>query len=289
MAQEKANLARIRDNQRRSRARRKEYLQHLEARLRQCELHGIEASSAIQVAARKVVDENKKLRSLLAQHGVGDDSVEAYLQCSLVSDASMEGRFGSCSDNVQELEQLLQTRKSYVSTVQSTWDLPTTGRRLSGTIQPTGKATSSSQQSMTSSTSTASRTSSVSLGHSSSCGISYHERLDSMQMPRNLSPPSSSSGNSNIFQFDPRLSLSNGSSYNSSLYPNISRKPPRHQISSLYTPNNTSSSNVDSCIFASGVTGTMAGGDPSAVRADLGFMSEMDCEADHRLDFNVMD
>ena len=45
MSQEKANLARIRDNQSRSHARYKEYLQELEARLRQCELQGIEAST----------------------------------------------------------------------------------------------------------------------------------------------------------------------------------------------------------------------------------------------------
>ena len=85
MSNEKTNLlARIRDNQRRLRARRKEYLQELEARLRQYELQGIEASSEIQLAARRVADENRKLRGLLAQHGVGDDSIEAYLQSRLI-------------------------------------------------------------------------------------------------------------------------------------------------------------------------------------------------------------
>lgn len=56
---------RIRDNQRRSRARRKEYLQELETRYRQCEQTGVEASAEIQAAARKVVDENRRLRELL--------------------------------------------------------------------------------------------------------------------------------------------------------------------------------------------------------------------------------
>ncbi|UPX19090.1 uncharacterized protein EKO05_0009364 [Ascochyta rabiei] len=73
------NLARIRDNQRRSRARRKEYLQELEARLRNCDQAGIEASAEIQNAARKVLDENKKLRSLLSKHGVSDADIVAAL------------------------------------------------------------------------------------------------------------------------------------------------------------------------------------------------------------------
>src|ERR1700728_4383237 len=98
ISQEKANLARIRDNQRRSRARRKEYLQELEARLRQCELQGIEASPEIQLAARRVADENKKLRMLLNQNGVGDDNIEAYLQSTASPDTIMGQGFGGFGD-----------------------------------------------------------------------------------------------------------------------------------------------------------------------------------------------
>ena len=77
--QEKANLARIRDNQRRSRARRKEYLQELEGKFRNCELLGVEASSEIQSAARRVAEENKRLRALLRARGVGDAEVDEFL------------------------------------------------------------------------------------------------------------------------------------------------------------------------------------------------------------------
>jgi hypothetical protein len=64
------------DNQRRSRARRKEYLQELEAKYRLCEAVGAEASQEIQTAARKVLDENERLRRLLRQQGFNDANVD---------------------------------------------------------------------------------------------------------------------------------------------------------------------------------------------------------------------
>ncbi|KAF2467678.1 uncharacterized protein BDR25DRAFT_291654 [Lindgomyces ingoldianus] len=73
------NLARIRDNQRRSRARRKEYLQELEAKLRNCEQMGVEASAEIQSAARKVLEENRKLRALLLERGVPEADIAAVM------------------------------------------------------------------------------------------------------------------------------------------------------------------------------------------------------------------
>ncbi|KAK5121483.1 hypothetical protein LTR85_005316 [Meristemomyces frigidus] len=75
-AQRNANLARIRDNQRRSRARRKEYLQELEVKYRTCEQVGVEASAEIQAAARRVVDENRRLRQLLKQQGLSDTEID---------------------------------------------------------------------------------------------------------------------------------------------------------------------------------------------------------------------
>ncbi len=56
------SATRIRENQRRSRARRKAYLQELESKLRKCEQAGIEASVDLQLAARAVAEENKRLR-----------------------------------------------------------------------------------------------------------------------------------------------------------------------------------------------------------------------------------
>ncbi|KAI9821638.1 MAG: hypothetical protein M1827_002219 [Pycnora praestabilis] len=73
------SLARIRDNQRRSRARRKEYLQELEAKYRTCEQLGVKATAEIQVAARRVAHENKRLRALLARTGVNELEIERWL------------------------------------------------------------------------------------------------------------------------------------------------------------------------------------------------------------------
>jgi hypothetical protein len=70
------NLARIRDNQRRSRQRRKEYLQELETKYRVCEQTGVEATAEVQKSARKVIDENIRLRQLLKQHGISDAEIE---------------------------------------------------------------------------------------------------------------------------------------------------------------------------------------------------------------------
>ncbi|MCJ1224477.1 hypothetical protein MMC12_001122 [Toensbergia leucococca] len=76
---EKPHLARIRDNQRRSRARRQEYLQELEERLRDCRLQGVEVSSELQTAARSVADENRRLRALLKSRGITGDEINAYV------------------------------------------------------------------------------------------------------------------------------------------------------------------------------------------------------------------
>lgn len=73
-------MARIRNNQRRSRARRNEHMRNLEEQLREYELRGVQASSSLQTAARSVVWENSRLRSLLRWKGVKDAEVESYLK-----------------------------------------------------------------------------------------------------------------------------------------------------------------------------------------------------------------
>ncbi|KAI4728014.1 hypothetical protein E4T49_04236 [Aureobasidium sp. EXF-10728] len=94
--QQKANLARIR-----SRARRKEYLQELETKYRSCEAIGAEASQEIQSAARKVLEENKRLRRLLRQQGFSDADIDGpeHDECAMLPSAA------------EMLEVMLVTRK----------------------------------------------------------------------------------------------------------------------------------------------------------------------------------
>ncbi|KAF5610052.1 uncharacterized protein FSUBG_3581 [Fusarium subglutinans] len=112
---QKANLARIRDNQRRSRARRREYLQELEQRLRVYELQGVEASSEVQHAARRVAEENRQLRGLLNRHGISDDYITSYLNSGTASqnDPAAISHFppNTHSDSVQSLQQVIAPRR----------------------------------------------------------------------------------------------------------------------------------------------------------------------------------
>ncbi|KAI4161541.1 MAG: hypothetical protein LQ342_004825 [Letrouitia transgressa] len=55
-------------------------MRDLEKRLREYELRGVQASSSLQIAARRVIQENARLRSLLTRRGVKDAEIESYLK-----------------------------------------------------------------------------------------------------------------------------------------------------------------------------------------------------------------
>jgi hypothetical protein len=82
-----ASALRIRENQRRSRNRRKELIEELQARIQEYERKGVQATQDMQRAARKVAHENTRLRNLLAHHGVSQAQVDSYL---LSTDAGEE-------------------------------------------------------------------------------------------------------------------------------------------------------------------------------------------------------
>ncbi|OHF01720.1 hypothetical protein CORC01_02911 [Colletotrichum orchidophilum] len=82
-----ANAIRIRDNQRRSRARHKEFVDELQRKVQDYEKRGTQASLQMQKAARDVAfensrlaTENTRLRALLASRGVSNSEVDAHLQ-----------------------------------------------------------------------------------------------------------------------------------------------------------------------------------------------------------------
>lgn len=112
MVQQRDNLARIRDNQRRSRARRREYVQELEQCLRVYELQGVEASTEVQMAARRVAEENRQLRELLNRHGVADDDIALFLQSgSLEADQNQPFRAGDAGSALQSLHHVMLPRR----------------------------------------------------------------------------------------------------------------------------------------------------------------------------------
>lgn len=74
------SAVRIRDNQRRSRARHKEYVEGLQKKLQDYERRGVEATLEMQQAARSVAVENSRLKILLGYHGITNDDVEKFLQ-----------------------------------------------------------------------------------------------------------------------------------------------------------------------------------------------------------------
>ena len=275
--QEKANLARIRDNQRRSRARRKEYLQELEARLRQCELQGIEASAEIQLAARRVADENRKLRILLGQHGVGDDIVETFLQSTASPDRTLGGSYCGggrtpSSGAVQVLEHLMIARKpccsdgntcaaatftnsaqgpsrdssttGSMSTVQSLWDPPFVGQlRSQNDIAHLDDSERTSQQQFVSPPTTASRTGSVvSSGRGGS--LAQQQQQQPASQPRNRVPSITSSmvGSPNTATTSSQNAQPLYDYYPHSMHPSFhshqQHLPPLHPHSHAHTINN---------------------------------------------------
>ncbi|CUS08891.1 unnamed protein product [Tuber aestivum] len=97
-------LSRIRENQRRSRARKREYMEDLERRWQKCKELGVQANVELQQAARKVIEENVLLRAVLSEAGISQDEVERRLQ--VLKDkkgdelaASGAGSEVACEDN----------------------------------------------------------------------------------------------------------------------------------------------------------------------------------------------
>ncbi|KAM4056719.1 hypothetical protein HRG_003587 [Hirsutella rhossiliensis] len=140
------NLARIRDNQRRSRARRREYVHELEQRLRVYELQGVEASTEVQMAARRVAEENRQLRELLNRHGVCDDHIAHYLQSGTFAPLDAEQnhpfRAGDAGTAVQSLHHVMLPRR--LTGLDQSMPLPVPGQSSRETSTASGSTTSSS-------------------------------------------------------------------------------------------------------------------------------------------------
>ncbi|KAH7145842.1 hypothetical protein B0J13DRAFT_328956 [Dactylonectria estremocensis] len=122
------NLERVRDNQRRSRARRREHLAELEHRIRTYELQGIEASSEVQLAARRVAEENRVLRGIIAGQGISNEYVASVLQATALAhpDPGSISHFASNSPSeaVQALQQTMLPRRPIVHDQPVSYPIP---------------------------------------------------------------------------------------------------------------------------------------------------------------------
>merc|ERR1712098_453411 len=76
--QESQRAARLRDNKRRNRQRQKDYTSSLETKLRELQSQGVQATQEVQLSARKVVDDNGRLRALLRHVGVSDHVIDTW-------------------------------------------------------------------------------------------------------------------------------------------------------------------------------------------------------------------
>ena len=146
------NPARVRENQRRARARRKEYLEELETRLRSYESLGVQASKGIQLSARAVLAENTRLREENAQLRVENEKLNQALEGkleqstdSVLTDKDSEGleRGGFSREESrtwQAVYSLAGERNHGSETEALRLDSDTTGRRNGVILTETGRS-----------------------------------------------------------------------------------------------------------------------------------------------------
>lgn len=81
MLQKLDRLARIRENQRRSRARKQEYIRELEQKLATCKSQAHQRDVEHRLAVQRLENENRKLKDLLlGGFGIGAGDLEGYLR-----------------------------------------------------------------------------------------------------------------------------------------------------------------------------------------------------------------
>jgi len=77
--QDTERAVRLRNNKRRHRQRKREYVDDLERRLLKAHADGIQATKEVQAAARRVVWENSRLRQILHDQGLSTDAIDSLI------------------------------------------------------------------------------------------------------------------------------------------------------------------------------------------------------------------
>jgi regulator of replication initiation timing len=108
-----SNLVRVRNNQRRSRARRREYIAELERKVEECKEHGLQPCIPEVVPQNTILqlkEENRKLRELLALAGLEQTLVDAHLSAdggapeAVDSGSRMQSSSGTTQEGLVSLE-----------------------------------------------------------------------------------------------------------------------------------------------------------------------------------------
>jgi len=152
------------ENKRRYRARRKEYVSDLERRLAEAREQGVNATMEVQSAARKVVEENGRLRELLRLAGFADEEIDVWARRGHCSDNAngavslrrreIEHKAGQCmaftADHkgpAMEVEKICSPSKSTPSTIEGplVGELNTSNRLDTDTSTATGPAVATSE------------------------------------------------------------------------------------------------------------------------------------------------
>ncbi|KAI1140107.1 hypothetical protein F5Y05DRAFT_377228 [Hypoxylon sp. FL0543] len=87
-----AERARLRRNQRNSRARKQAYIESLEKRWNECVRLGAQATVEMQKEARRVQEENRLLRTVLRNQGLDDASIQRALDSAKLDESGQNTR-----------------------------------------------------------------------------------------------------------------------------------------------------------------------------------------------------
>ncbi|KAI1808854.1 hypothetical protein F4811DRAFT_548432 [Daldinia bambusicola] len=85
-----AERARLRRNQRNSRARKQAYIQNLEKQWNECLQLGARATIEMQEEAKRVQEENRVLRTLLHNQGLDDAAIQRAIDAARLPERSMD-------------------------------------------------------------------------------------------------------------------------------------------------------------------------------------------------------
>jgi hypothetical protein len=293
----------------------------LENSLRQCELQGVEASAEIQTAARKVADENKKLRAMLVHNGIDNDSIEFFLTSSTNPIGTDYSPYGFVtSSSVQILEDSLNMRRkcctdrpgaadgttmakdnagySGLNSTESPWNTKTPTEPSRFIVSQSGTPMSSSGSFEALAQTTISEPVSVTsngthrLSQNQPRSGPYVQSSLRDLVPKVISVPSDLQAAADNFQHSlltPTQSTIQPGFRSAFLGETHTQSQHAPQSSSIYLPTTNHNLNVNNCSYAADMITIMAGADPARVRADLGCLPNIDCDVDNQIVFEVMD